>query len=186
MTRLGRAFLAVVPPPTVLDAVAERIEPLTASNAPLRWPPRSQWHVTVQFLGPVDDAEALAAAVGSVVAPHAGFTHRLAGAGAFPSTRRGTVLWLGVEPAEPIATLAAVVGNATAPLGHLPEPRPYHPHLTVARAPRPRPLTRAVETIGPDPVGPDWTVTHLALVVSDTRPDGAVHTLWCQLPLDSA
>jgi len=186
MTRLARAFLAVTPPPTVLDALADRISPLTTDEPTLRWLPREQWHVTLQFLGPVADAEALAAAVGAAIAPHPPSTHQLAGAGAFPSPGRATVLWIGVEPPEPLAALAAAVGAATAPLGHTPEARPFQPHLTVARSARPRPLTEAVDTIGPEPVGPPFPVTEVALVVSDTRPDGAVHTPWCQLALHDA
>ncbi len=186
MTRLARAFLAVTPPPTVLDALADRIAPLTTSEPTLRWLPREQWHVTLQFLGPVADAEALAAAVGAATASQASSTHQLAGGSAFPSPRRGSVLWIGVEPPEPLAALAAAVGAATAPLGHAPEARPYQPHLTVARAARPRPLAPAVDTIGPEPVGPPWTVTEVALVESDTRPDGAVHTPWRQLALHGA
>ena len=186
MTRLGRAFLAVVPPPAVLDVVAARVAPITAHEPPLRGLPRPQWHVTLQFLGPVDDAERLAAALDPVLAARAPITHQLVGGGAFPSPRRATVLWIGVEPAAPLADLAATVTGATAELGHVPEARRYHPHLTVARAARPRPMTRAVEALGAEPIGPPWTVAEVALVQSDLHPDGARHTVWRHLPLGSA
>jgi 2'-5' RNA ligase len=186
VTRLERAFLAVVPPPAVLDAIDQRLEPIAATEPRLRWLPRPQWHVTLQFLGTVDDAEALAAAAGAALARRAPFTHQLAAAGGFPSTRRATVLWIGVEPDQALADLAATVTAATTALGHVPEPRRYHPHLSVARAARPRPVTRAVEAIGPEPVGPAWTVTEVALVRSDLRPEGALHTPWCQLALENA
>ena len=91
---LGRGFVAVVPPDDVLDAVdaaATAIEvPSTARRTT-----RSQWHLTLQFLGNRVDFAAVAAALeplavrGSVV--------QLGAAGAFPSERRGRVLWLGVS-----------------------------------------------------------------------------------------
>jgi 2'-5' RNA ligase len=188
LTRLGRAFLAVVPPAAVLDAVAARLAPLAPGEA-LRWLPRPQWHVTLQFLGPVDDAEHLAAALEPVLATRTRCTAQLAGGGAFPTPRRATVLWIGVEPAGALAGLAATVTAVTAvtaELGHVTEPRRYHPHLTVARAARPRPMTRAVDALGADPVGPPWTVAEVALVQSDLRPDGARHTVWRPLPLGNA
>ena len=182
MTRLGRAFLAVVPPPAVLDAVADRLAPITPDEA-LRWLPRPQWHVTLQFLGPVDDAEHLAAALEPVLAARARCTAQLVGGGAFPKPRHATVLWIGLEPPEPVAGLADAVTAVTAELGHVPEARRYHPHLTVARAARPRPMALAVEALGADPVGTPWTVAEVALVQSDLRPDGARHTVWRRLPL---
>ena len=183
MTRLARAFLAVVPPTPVLDALAERIEGLAPTEPPVRWLPRQQWHVTLQFLGAVDDAEALADAVGSVVAELRPFAARLAGGGAFPSAQRATVLWAGVEDPAPLAALAEAVGHAIARLGYSLDERAYHPHVTVARAPRPRSLSHLVEGLGAGPLGPRWTVEDLALVVSDTRPQGAVHTEWTRRPL---
>jgi 2'-5' RNA ligase len=183
VTRLARAFLAVGPSPPVLDALAARLEPLAAAGPGLRWAPRGQWHLTLQFLGTVGDAEALGDAVGSAVAALPPFTSRLAGAGAFPSARRAAVLWVGVDDPAPLATLAGAVQRATAELGHQPEERPYHPHLTVARAARPRSVAPLVEALEAPAIGPAWTVDEVALVASDTRPDGAVHTVWARRPL---
>jgi len=186
LTRLARAFLAAVPPGPVLDAVDQRLAPLAPRQPGLRWLPRPQWHITLQFLGPVDDAETLADALVAVLGAHPPFRAQLVGGGAFPTTRRATVLWLGVEPADQLADLAATITAATAEPGHAVEPRRYHPHLTVARARQPRPLASVVEALGTGPVGPPWTVDQVTLVESDLRPDGAVHTPWRPLPLGNA
>ena len=183
MTRLARAFLAVVPPDPVLDAIEERLQPLRAAELPLRWLPRSQWHLTVQFLGPVVDEDALTTAVGDVAARLTPFTVRLAGSGAFPSPRRATVAWIGVEDARALAALAGTVRGATATLGYEPERRPYEAHLTVGRLPRPQSLTEPLDAFGAAPVGPPWTVGELTLIDSDTRPEGAIHTARARLPL---
>ena len=178
MTRLARAFLAVVPSAAVLDDVARRLEPLRRAEPSLRWLPRQQWHLTVQFLGPVDDAEELSDAVGRAIAGVAPFSVQLTGGGAFPSPRRAAVLWVGVREPEPLVTLADAVTSATAELGHRAEERAYHPHLTVARAGRPRSVTGLVEQLAGVGPGPAWTVADVALVASDTRPEGAVHAEW--------
>ncbi|HEV2310287.1 MAG TPA: 2'-5' RNA ligase family protein, partial [Acidimicrobiia bacterium] len=96
------------------------------------------------------------------------------------------ILWVGVDHDDALVRLAAAVQDATQPLGHARDDRPYHPHLTLARAPRPQPLGELVDAIGADPIGPAWTVTDVAVVESDTRPSGAVHTVRDRLPLRSA
>jgi 2'-5' RNA ligase len=40
-----------------------------------------------------------------------------------------------------------------------------------------------VEALGTPAIGPAWTVDEVALVASDTRPGGAVHTVWARRPL---
>jgi 2'-5' RNA ligase len=186
LTGLRRAFLAVTPPDPVLDAVDRRVGPIAAGEPQLRWLARPQWHLTLQFLGPVDDAERLAATLDPVLTTRGAFPLQLVGGGAFRSPRHATVLWIGVEPAGPLVDLAAAVTAASTQLGHVPEPRRYHPHLTVARAARPRSMTRAVQALGAEPVGPPFPVTEVAIVQSDLHPDGARHTPWRHLPLGNA
>lgn len=187
MTRLARAFVAVVPPGAALDALDARIAKLQPQHAPLRWLPRAQWHITLAFLGRVDDADVLRDVLTTTARGTAPFALQLAGGGAFPIPRRATVLWVGVasEPPE-LVGLAEAVRTIGAPFGDHAEDRPYHPHLTVARAPRPRPLTDLVDHLGDEPIGPPWTVTRLAVIESDTRPTGAVHTVRDQLALGGA
>jgi RNA 2',3'-cyclic 3'-phosphodiesterase len=185
MTRLARAFLAVAPPDPVLDAIEECLRPLRAIEPPLRWLPPNLWHLTVQFLGVVDDDDTLTTAVGEAVTRVAPFTVRLAGAGAFPAPRRATVAWIGVEDATALTALAKVVDTATATLGYEPERRPYHPHLTVGRFAQPQSLIERLDTFGAPPVGPPWTVGEIALIQSDTRPEGAVHTVRARLPFSA-
>jgi 2'-5' RNA ligase len=185
VTRLARAFLAVVPPDPVLDAVEARLRPLCAVDPPLRWLPRNQWHITVQFLGPVADDDALTTAVGDALTHVDPFTVRLSGMGAFPTLRRATVAWIGVEDAVPLETLATIVHTTTAALGYEPEGRPYHPHLTIGRLTRPQSLSPLHDAFGDSAVGPPWTVGEIALIQSETRPDGAVHTVRARLPFSA-
>ena len=187
MTCLARGFVAVVPPDALLDALDARLRALHDERPPLRWLPRQQWHLTLKFLGRVDDADALTGAVHAATRGRSPFTLQLGGAGAFPTSRRASVLWIGVAAgAAELAALAAAVDDASAGLVANTEHRPYHPHLTVARAAAARPVHGPVDALGATPIGPAWTVTELALVESDTRRDGAVHTVRARLPLEGA
>jgi 2'-5' RNA ligase len=174
---IARAFVAVVPPATVLDAIEHAVTPVRDAQSRLRWVRRDAWHVTLQFLGRVADADAVVAALATAARDPEPFPLRLGGAGAFPSPSRAAVLWAGVsEGAGPLVALAGAVGRATAPLGFAVDATPMHPHLTVARARPPRRVADAVAALDAAAWGPAWTVDEIVLVESDTRPSGAVHT----------
>jgi 2'-5' RNA ligase len=170
---LRRGFLAVVPPPAVIrwtEAVTDAAR--SPDDGELRWTRLDQRHLTLQFLGRVDDADALAESVAETVRRIAPFTLSLGGAGAFPSVRRATVLWLGVTiGAEELAALAGAIATVTEL-----DDRPFVPHLTLARARAPRDLRALVERLASDPVEPYWTVNEVVMFDSDTRAGGAVHT----------
>jgi 2'-5' RNA ligase len=181
---IARAFLAVVPPSEVLDTVEEATAPTRAADPELRWVRRGAWHITLQFLGRVEHVDVLVDALAVVAARSEPFSMQLRGAGAFPSAKRGAVLWAGVgEGTAEIEALAGAVVDATAALGFATEGKPFHAHLTLARARPPRRLVETVTALEPASWGPAWTVDSVALVQSDTRPDGAVYTQRAQVPL---
>jgi len=184
MTSLRRGFVAVVPSAAALDHVEAAVAPLRTGMPRLRWTPRAQWHVTLQFLGRVDDVDELVDALHAAVSGVAPFTVCLGGGGAFAKARAGTVLWLGVaDGAAPMGALSTALTDATAALGSATEDRPFRAHLTIARARRPtdlRGVVTALDVAGP---GPAWTASEVVLVASDTRPDGAVHTVVARSPL---
>lgn len=185
---LRRAFVAVVPPPEVLDAVERAVSPIRpAAPARLTWTHAGQWHLTLQFLGRVDDPDALVDALRWGLHGARPFTLALGGAGAFPSEQRAAVVWIGVDEGEPeLARLADAVQRATEPLGYEPEHRDFTPHLTAARSARARPLVNLVRSLGDGPVGPTWEVTEVVVMESDTRPDGAVYSEVARVPLGTA
>ena len=185
MSSLGRAFVAVVPPADVLDAIETRVAPVRAAHDGLRWSRREQWHLTLRFLGPVPDVDGLIGtmrdSLGAVPPIDA---LALGGAGAFPSVRRASVVWLGVlEGIDALTRVAAAVESASVAAGFAPEPRPFRAHLTVARVPRPRDVAVAIGALGDDPIGRAWPVGDVVLVASDTRPTGAVYEEIDRVPL---
>ena len=148
MTSLDRAFVAVVPPAAVLDAVAGALEPVRAEVVGARWAARERWHCTLRFLGPVPDVDAVVAALATVDdLPR--FSVRVGGAGAFPSARRATVLWAGVtDGVDELTGLAGVVDRAVVRAGLPPAPRPFRPHVTLARLRHAVDVRRAVAELG--------------------------------------
>ena len=98
-----------------------------------RWQTADQLHLTLRFIGEVDrhTAADIAAALGRVnVRP---FVAELGDPGLFDHRGRIDTLWVGVRPANALASLAKSVNAALSSAGMAPEPRAFLPHITVAR-----------------------------------------------------
>lgn len=181
---MGRAFVAVRPPDEVLAAVERALVPARRSMVGPRWAGPEQWHLTLQFLGPIRQLAEVVAAVEQAAATRAAFSFRLGGGGAFPTLRRGRVVWIGAaEGGEAMTALAGAVTGALAPLGYSGEERRFSPHLTVARLRVPADVAAVVAALGPAPVGPAWTVGEVALYQSHLSPKGASYSDLARLPL---
>ncbi len=181
MTALKRAFLAVVPPAEVLDAIEVLLERPKSSR--FAWTRRDQWHVTMQFFGRVANGEALVAALREPVAATRPMLLRVRGGGAFPRAQKAEVFWLGVEGEDALASLHADVVAAAGSALSRRDRVSYHAHLTLARLKRVTDLRSDVEALDGVTVGPAWTATELKLFESETRPEGAVYTKQARLPL---
>jgi RNA 2',3'-cyclic 3'-phosphodiesterase len=178
---VGRAFVAVVPPDDVLDAVDDAASAIEVPSTARRTT-RPQWHLTLQFLGNRVDFAAVAAALEPLALR--GATVQLGTAGAFPSERRGRVLWLGVSEGDALLVqLAAAVGALLEPVGYPPEARPYHAHLTLARLKAPVDLRPVVAALGPGPVGRPWKAGEVVLFQSKTGRGGAEYIPRARFPL---
>lgn len=164
-----RLFVAIDPSPAAVAHLDDALRPHIGAGPLLRWSPHEQWHLTLAFLGDVDDGRLpeLVERLGRAAHRSPAFTVALAGLGAFPSVRRGRVCWVGVTgDTEPLRLLAARAGAAARRTGIDVSAAPYRPHLTVARPKRPpADLTPLAEALA-GYAGPAWPVTELRLVRS--------------------
>lgn len=134
------------------DELARAIASIEQHVAGAGWVPKENLHLTLAFLGRVDDQRIgeISSAIAGLVQGHVDFSVRLGGLGAFPSTRRARVIWAGLDdPAQGISGLADSVGEAMERLGFPREKRAFSPHVTVARLKTPRrvELDEALEPI---------------------------------------
>ena len=112
-------------------------EALAKAGAGVKWASPEGMHVTLLFLGEVDDRElhAVCKAVKAVSASEPPFTLRVSGVGAFPTSRRPKVLWAGItDGADVLQRLHAALEEKMLDLGcYRTEKRGYTPHLTLGR-----------------------------------------------------
>ena len=179
--------MAVRPPDEVLDAVASAVDAGRAVADGLRWAQRDQWHLTLQFLGPLTRLAPVVDGLAGAVGERTAFAFRLGGAGAFPNGRRARVVWLGAaEGGDEVIGLAGAVTSALGPLGYEAERGPFRPHLTVARLRVPGDVGPVLAALGPDPVGPAFTVGEIVLYESRLSAQGPTYSVLERFPLRDA
>ena len=125
---MHRLFVAIRPPEGIRDLLIDAMD----DSPEFSWQDDEQLHLTLRFVGEVDRplAEDLAAGLARIRAGR--FEIRIKGIGRFDQ-RNGGALWAGVEPKEPLAALASKVERVCLTVGLEPEPRAFHPHITLAR-----------------------------------------------------
>jgi 2'-5' RNA ligase len=140
-----RLFFAIELSNAVRVALDHAVAPLRAAEPELAWVRAGKLHLTMKFLGDVDDpgAERLAAAADAVAARHRPFEMTLGGVGAFPNFRRARVVWMGVEHDPRLELLHHDLELACGEAGFEVEGRPFRPHITLARVRTPLTLERA-------------------------------------------
>jgi len=166
-----RLFVALTPSAAVVQELRAATMPLRCPEptprpepSALRWTRPEQWHLTLAFLGEVDDKSAaeLARRLARVAARAHPLALSLGPAGRFGNR----VLWTRVRgDTDALHRLAEAVRAAAGRARLAVEDRPYRPHLTLARARNEvdlRPLVTSLAEFASSP----WTAEHLHLVRS--------------------
>lgn len=171
-----RLFVAVDVPDRIKEEIENAVvDPLRDIVEGAKWTRPEGRHLTLKFLGYVDDdrVDEVGSAL-ETVAPTAAFDAAFEELGGFPNLRRPRVLWVGVgEGSDRFVDLAASVDRCLEPLGFAREERPFHPHLTLARFPKPRVIAEF-----PKPAVPyePFRVDEVILFRSQLHPKGARYT----------
>ena len=196
-----RAFLAVDPEEVHRRQIARIAQELRAAvesdarRARVTWVRPEAIHLTVRFFGDIDEhlADPLRDAVLSAVYGERPYRIPLTHLGAFPRMQVPRALWIGPAPdwqksdeGVRLSRLVQKIDDACSRVCAAPVEPSWRPHLTLARVRAgERDVGRAVAATGlfDRPLDPldvaALRVTEIALVKSELRPTGPVHTrLW--------
>ena len=164
--RTRRLFFAFWPDPATREAMhhAARKAVRGSGGRPV---PAANLHVTVAFLGSVADSllTEIEAVAGAVPVERVEFTFD--GVAFWPKPQ--VLVAVSAEPAPQAEALAARLWAGLVPLGLTPDPRPFKPHVTLARKVR-----KPAPDLSLKPVR--WPVAGLTLVESVTDPEGSRYT----------
>lgn len=177
---MSRLFLGFELPAPITQQLLQIHEPLRGA----RWQNADQLHLTLRFLGEVDDAvrpQIISLLSGLRATP---IEIRLHGAGCFGGPQRPFALWAGVWPEQPLVQLREEIDTRLAPLA-LPADRHagFKPHITLARirggdesAAR---FAEGLTELTSEP----FTFNALSLIASRQAAQGSVYSVLDRLPL---
>ena len=121
-----RLFVAIELPQELKDALASVIASLKAQGARANFTRSGNMHLTLAFIGETPRVADAKAALDTVKA--APFRVALEGSGCF-----GDLLWAGVRREPAMRRLAEKTRDALRGAGFQIDPKPFKPHVTVAR-----------------------------------------------------
>ena len=166
-----------------LTAVAARFR---ARDDGLRWAAPESWHITLQFLGNTTPEQypCLIQHLGELRSQPVPI--HLGELGFFD---RAGIFYARVALTPGLIALQQRVVDATGACGFVPEARPYHPHITLARAKgegRGRPLRSLEARIGRQPAFSHFTAGEFLLYESHLSRSGAAYEVRHRFPLTAS
>ena len=179
-----RLFIALDIPVDIRGGLTSFMERGRALAPDARWARVEGLHVTLKFIGHVDDAavEKIKAALKPIkIAP---FEVKFTGVGFFPNSNAARVFWAGVDGGDHLPHLASIIDAALEKLGFQRETKPYHPHLTLARTSS-RPL-RELKPLLDEPLPQFGTMTAREFFLYQSQPQkgGSKYTKLERFALD--
>ena len=178
-----RLFVAIALAPEVVTALERLSRSLRSAGDNLRWTSFETWHITLQFLGDIsiENYDCVVRHLREIKSPQVPVW--LQGTGFF---NRAGVFFAGIDVSPELRQLERLVVAATSTCGVVAEDRPYHPHVTLARARGDEPA-RALRTLKTqaknDVVFPAFTAQEFLLFESFLGSSGARHEIRERFPL---
>ena len=185
-----RAFIAITLPPTLQQTIAEVRQLFQHLSLPWRWVTPDHLHLTLRFLGnvPEESVTSLHQAIAQAAQGQTAFPLRAKALGCFPHPTRPRVLWVGLDdPSQTLGRLNERLIAALTSLGFPLEDRPFHAHLTLARAQNRVPsgqLFHMLQMYQNRDFG-EFLVTQVHLLRSQLQRGGALYTILRSVTLQS-
>jgi len=174
-----RLFVALALP----EDVAQGLLALQSGVPSARWSTREQLHLTLRFIGDVDesDANAIDDVLSGISAPR--FTLELKGVGAFGG-KNPRALWARIAPNEALIHLQRKIESAIQRLGFPAEERKFTPHVTLARL-HATPAGRVMDYLTDHALyaSTPFGVENFALFSSRLTPNGSIYVAEREYPL---
>lgn len=169
-----RLFVGIPLAAAVIEELSATSLRLQSKEDGLRWSAPESWHITLQFLGNTPEYDCIVERLRELRSPPVPI--QLEGLGFF---ERAGIFFAGVGLTPELQVLQQRVTAATGLCGFIPETRPYHPHITLARskgkaAHRLRELKRRIHR---EPTFSSFVAEEFVLYESLTRPTGSQYEI---------
>ncbi len=193
-----RIFLAVAIPDALKVALSHFTSSLATRPGVVKWTATEQLHITLLFVGETDSAllPAMSDALHVPTETASAFTLVPSQLGAFPSSARPQVVWIGLERGrgyDVMEQLHAAVRGALSSWMPAARPQPFTPHITLGRVRRSaspddrRELGSALQRQQSTPadVRRPFSVDSITLMESRLGPGGPTYLSLAEFPLSN-
>lgn len=189
---MTRTFIALEQDESLRRHLSETIRRMAIALPRIKWVNPSGIHLTLAFLGELNDDQLARAVQASDLAAQqiSPFRYRLALLGTFGSPRQLRVIWAGVdEPTGKLTRLHHLLSRELEQRDFEVETRPFSPHLTLARVKEPLSSTelQTLQRLLADPQlnapSPYYHAQHICVMKSELSRSGAIYTRLHHSPL---
>ncbi|HID94294.1 MAG TPA: RNA 2',3'-cyclic phosphodiesterase [bacterium (Candidatus Stahlbacteria)] len=176
-----RTFVAIKIPKEIRDELTKLEDDLREGvlrEAPIKWVEPQNIHLTLKFIGEVDEKklEAIKTGLKRVLREFSPFRVSFSGVGGFPNLRRPKVIWVGVEEGkQTVISLATKIEDELERYGIPKEKREKSPHITIGRVKRPIVLDSKIEEELKF-YAESFKVAEIFLIKSELTPKGPIYT----------
>jgi RNA 2',3'-cyclic 3'-phosphodiesterase len=178
-----RTFIGIELSKSIRARLVALQESLAAAASDVKWVEADNLHVTLLFLGEVDDRElpAVCRVAQEALAEHIAFPLTIERVGCFPNPRRPRILWAGVG--QGVQEVVAVHDALEGPLLDLGcyrrEERKYTPHVTLGRRRSEGPADALSLALAKQQAwqGGEETVSEIHVMASELTRDGPQYTI---------
>lgn len=176
---MPRLFFGVEIPPAIKSSLLGVQAPVAGA----KWQSAEQLHLTLLFLGAVDDEQAPAIRAAARQVWHVPFWLAVSGLGCFGQPERPRNLWAAVSPPEPLAALHEALNHRIRSPALDAERRGFRPHITLARFKRQAGSVADLLADHGDAAFGHFPVDEFCLFESTQGRSGSVYTILERFPL---
>ena len=161
---------------------------LSSAGADVKWVAEDNMHLTLKFLGNVDEVEIpkVAGEAKRIAGQFQPFDFSIAGLGAFPEQGAPRVIWIGLEePTGRLEKMYYALNDALAPYAEKEERRTFSPHITLGRvnsSRRREELRQLIESNLDVQIGMQ-SVEEITVMMSELTRGGPLYTPLSKSPL---
>ena len=177
-----RAFIAVEIDPETRQKISALISGLKKSNADVKWITEDQMHLTLKFLGNIEQSkiQEISEALKPVADNFKPFSISLSNIGGFPNLDHPKVIWLGIDKgAKELKNLAEKIESGLEKFDFRKESREFKSHLTLGRVKSSKNMLNLVKLLKETGFSSetDISINELILFQSTLTPKGATYTV---------
>ena len=169
-----RIFIAALLPEDIRLNLNEYVAKLKPSFEGVKWERDEKLHVTLKFLGEVNEATVndISEDLETLCRKHSPFKMEVARLGGFPDLEKPRVLYIGLSPNEELSALQSEIEEGLIPFGFEKEKHRFIPHVTIGRVKRRLGIQSAV----PMAEKVEFEINKIGVIKSKLEPKGSVYT----------